>query len=261
LFDIIFLEGKSLLNVPLDSRRKILEKVVNVIPNRILLSKYVLADGTIEDREVLLSNEMKNSMELGLEGLVLKDIKSIYEPNARHWIKIKKDYLKGMADSADLIVLGAYYGTGSKGGKLSTFLMGLYDEKNKIYKTVCKCGNGHDDETIDKLNEELIDKFVKIQKDYSKLPDWLKCDRILVPDFYIEDPQDSVVWEISGAEFSKSTHHTADGISIRFPRVTKIRDDKAPKDATTLSELKKLFEESKKKGTYSITRFNKKNRK
>jgi DNA ligase 3 len=69
----------------------------------------------------------------------------------------------------------------------------------------------------------------------------------LVPDFYVEDPMDSAVWEISGAEFSKSSHHTADGISIRFPRVTKIRDDKTPKEATTLKELKILFEESKKK--------------
>ena len=43
--------------------------------------------------------------------------KSIYEPGKRHWLKMKKDYLDGgaMADTADLIVLGAYYGTGNKG--------------------------------------------------------------------------------------------------------------------------------------------------
>lgn len=42
---------------------------------------------------------------------------SIYEPGKRHWLKVKKDYLHqgSMADSADLIVLGAYYGTGNKG--------------------------------------------------------------------------------------------------------------------------------------------------
>jgi DNA ligase-3 len=74
----------------------------------------------------------------GLEGLVLKDKQSVYEPNARHWLKIKKDYLHGMADSADLLVLGAYFGTGNKGGLLSVFLMGCYDETSKKYKTVCK---------------------------------------------------------------------------------------------------------------------------
>lgn len=43
-----------------------------------------------------------------------------------------------MADSADLIVLGAYYGTGNKGGLMSTFLMGIYDKESKKFKTVCK---------------------------------------------------------------------------------------------------------------------------
>lgn len=85
-----------------------------------------------------------------LEGLVVKDVKGIYEPNARHWIKIKKvmarfscintnkEHFEGMGDSADLIVLGMYYGTGSKGGKMSVFLMGVFDEDSKTYKTVCK---------------------------------------------------------------------------------------------------------------------------
>lgn len=36
----------------------------------------------------------------------MKDVRGVYEPAARHWLKIKKDYLKGMADSADLLVLG-----------------------------------------------------------------------------------------------------------------------------------------------------------
>ena len=53
------------------------------------------------------------------------------------------------------------------------------------------------------------------------------------------------MWEITGAEFSKSTSHTAAGISIRFPRVTKIRDDKDWKTATSLSELQTLFKKSK----------------
>lgn len=44
-------------------------------------------------------------------------LQSVYEPGKRHWLKVKKDYLQGgaMADTADLVVLGAYYGTGNKG--------------------------------------------------------------------------------------------------------------------------------------------------
>jgi DNA ligase-3 len=46
------------------------------------------------------------------------------------------------------------------------------------------------------------------------------------------------VWEISGAEFSKADIHTAGGISIRFPRITKFRDDKNWQNATDLPRLK-----------------------
>lgn len=51
-------------------------------------------------------------------------------------------------------------------------------------------------------------------------------------------PQQAPIWEITGAEFSKSEMHTADGISIRFPRMTRIRDDKDWKSATNLHQLK-----------------------
>lgn len=56
--------------------------------------------------------------------------------------------------------------------------------------------------------------------------------------------QQAPVWEITGAEFSKSEMHTADGISIRFPRMTRIRDDKDWKSATNLHQLKVGFYDS-----------------
>lgn len=78
------------------------------------------------------------------------------------------------------------------------------------------------------------------------MPDWLDCNRQMTPDFVVLDPCVSPVWEITGAEFSKAGElHTAEGISIRFPRVTKIRDDKTWENATSLDELRDLFEASK----------------
>ena len=89
-----------------------------------------------------------------------------------------------MADTADLVVLGAYYGTGSKGnprtktfyvncsivnckpifsgGMMSVFLMGTYNQFTKQWCTVAKCGNGHDDKTLERVNKEL--QVVKISK-------------------------------------------------------------------------------------------------
>ena len=85
----------------------------------------------------------------------------------------------------------------------------------------------------------------KIKQDYNMVPHWLKCTRQMAPDFVVKDPKKSPIWEITGAEFSKADIHTADGISIRFPRVTKIRDDKDWKTATSLSQLSQLFETSR----------------
>lgn len=121
---------------------------------------------------------------------------------------------------------------------MSVFLMGCYDETSGKFLTVTKCGNGHDDPTLDRINKELKNSVVKISKDYSRLPSWLRCSRALVPDFVVKDPKKAPIWEITGAEFTKSENHTADGISIRFPRVTKIRDDKEWEGATNLDELK-----------------------
>ena len=80
--------------------------------------------------------------------------------------------------------------------------------------------------------------MIEIKKDMKEIPDWLVVDKTLVPDFVVKDPKKAPVWEIAGAEFSESKTHTADGISIRFPRVTKVRDDKSWKDATNVERLK-----------------------
>lgn len=76
-------------------------------------------------------------------------------------------------------------------------------------------------------------------------PKWLKCNKPMIPDMLAIDPIKMPVWEITGAQFSKSDIHTAAGISIRFPRITKQRDDKSYNEATSLNELKNLFEASK----------------
>ena len=59
----------------------------------------------------------------------------------------------------------------------------------------------------------------------------------IVPDFVVADPKKAPVWEIIGAEFSRSRVHTADGISIRFPRVHRFRDDKTWQEAIDLPRL------------------------
>jgi DNA ligase-3 len=244
VFDCIHLNGTSLMDRPIKERRKVLMESMTEIPNRIMFSEVQ----HIKHKDVnALTDLLTKVFTEGLEGLVLKDMNGTYEPGKRHWLKVKKDYLAEgtMADSADLVVLGAYYGSGSKGGMMSIFLMGCYDPENFRWCTVTKCGNGLDDKLIKRLNRQL--EVEKIGKDPNKVPQWLHVTKTLVPDFVVKNPKKSQVWEITGAEFSSSNVHTAKGISIRFPRLSKVREDKAVKDATDLHQLLKLYASSRRK--------------
>ncbi|XP_014598639.1 PREDICTED: DNA ligase 3 isoform X2 [Polistes canadensis] len=239
VFDCIYYNGEILIDKSMLERRQILKKSMTEIPNRIMLSE---AQEVHNPKD--LAEMIAKVLRLGLEGLVLKDIKSKYEPGKRHWLKVKKDYLFGgaMADSADLVVLGAWYGTGQKGGMMSIFLMGCYDTDNDKWLTVTKVHSGHDDVMLEALQKQL--DMVKIGKDPSKVPKWLRANKPMIPDFVAKDPKKQPVWEITGAEFTNQGVHTADGISIRFPRVTRIRDDKDWSTATNLNELRDLFKRS-----------------
>ncbi|GMT15078.1 hypothetical protein PFISCL1PPCAC_6375, partial [Pristionchus fissidentatus] len=245
VFDILLYNDESLLEKPLSERKELLKKHMTEVNNRVHFSQY--EEVKLGDKKHL-SRMIYSAIDDGLEGLVIKDSKGTYEPGKRHWLKVKKDYLQegAMADTADLIVLGAYYGTGSKGGLMSVFLMGVRDEKSGKYLTVTKVGNGHTDEALEKINKQLKDRMKKIYRAAESVPSWLEIKKD-IPDFMIDDPEKAPVWEITGAEFSRTGHYTADGISIRFPRVTRIRNDKDFKSATSLAELKKLFETSKQK--------------
>ncbi|ESN98431.1 hypothetical protein HELRODRAFT_113751 [Helobdella robusta] len=240
IFDCLHYNGQSLLNRPLIERRDILHKNMTQVNNHVMFSEmtHIMEEDDLVDLMMRVFRE-------GLEGLVLKDINGIYEPGMRHWLKVKKDYLgQGcMADSADLVVLGAYFGTGSKGGMKSVFLMGSHDEDTKKWCTVTKCGSGLDDATLNKLQTSI--KMVKISKDAAKIPKWLNVSKKLLPDFVVLDPKESPVWEIIGTEFTLSDVHTAGGISIRFPRIQNIRDDKTYKEATDVKRLKLLYKKSK----------------
>uniref|UniRef100_A0A8B9HZM3 DNA ligase n=1 Tax=Astyanax mexicanus TaxID=7994 RepID=A0A8B9HZM3_ASTMX len=246
VFDCIYFNGVSLMDKPLCERRKFLHDNMIEVPNRILFSE-------MKHVTVSFPQTVKYDHIEGLEGLVLKDIKGLYEPGKRHWLKVKKDYLNegAMADTADLVVLGGFFGSGSKGGIMSSFLMGCYDPDSKKWCTVTKCSGGYDDATLARLQKEL--DVIKIGKDPSKIPGWLKIVKNYYPDFLIRDPQKAPVWEITGAEFSKSEMHTADGISIRFPRCTRMRDDKDWKTATNLPQLKELYRVSKENCDFEVT--------
>ncbi|XP_067618344.1 DNA ligase 3 isoform X2 [Eurosta solidaginis] len=239
-FDCLLYKGEDLTNVPFHKRRKILEENIKPIKSCVELSESQFLK-TKDELSLMTAKVLKAN----LEGVVLKNPNGTYQPGKRGWLKVKKDYLFGgkMADTADLVVLGAWFGSGKKGGVLSIFLMGCYDSRDGLWKTVTKVHSGLDDAQNEKVHEELMNLMERA--DPNRVPTWLLCKKALVPDLIAKVPKKMPVWEITGAEFTKSEAHTAAGISIRFPRITKIRADKSAEQANDLKYLQNLYDTSK----------------
>ena len=194
---------------------------------------------------------------------MIKGLTQPYVPGDRKaWLKLKKDYLSeaeagsagGDGGLVDLVVLGASFGKGASAGNLSYFLLGAYDEGAKHWVTVVKLGNGFTNARIDELQILLKDgdpanddpPLMRRLGDNEALPSWLpNVKGTHKPAFVVNDPADSLVWEVIGTEFTTAGQSGATGgVSIRFPRLVRERTDKSVDDATTVAVLKEILKAS-----------------
>ena len=236
LFDMLYRDGEDLTVKPLPERRRNLEEVIEPSEN------WMVAAGIVTDNPDELFKFFLRAVEDGAEGVMVKAIhdKSIYQAGARGWlwIKFKRDYKSEMIDTVDLVAVGGFYGRGRRGGKIGTLLMAAYDPETDTFKTVCKVGSGFTDEDLDRMEERF--KPYIIPHKHPRVDSKLEADVWFVP---------AKVAEIIGAELTLSPMHTCcwgsirpgAGISIRFPRFIRWRDDKRPEDATTTSELLEMY--------------------
>ncbi len=240
LFDILYLDGNSLLDLSYPKRREYLENIV-------LNDKIIV----ISSREIVTSSEefeafFETAIENGCEGVMAKDIRkdTPYQAGNRGflWIKHKFDYTTGFADSYDFVIVGGFYGKGRRSGTIGTILMAAYNPEEERYETVCKLGSGFSDEDLVRLTEELLKIKVgtKPKDVYSNMePDiWVYPEKVL---------------EIQGADLSTSPVHTCamneikkgNGIAIRFPRFVRFRDDKEAELATTTNEVVEAYKKQR----------------
>jgi len=186
------------------------------------------------------------ALQIGGEGLVAKALDSTYEAGARgyQWIKFKKDYSAAMSDTVDLVIVGALAGRGKRAGTYGALLMAAYDKDADVFRTVCKLGSGFDDATLGSIPKRLAAHRAPHKP--------ARVDSKLEADTWFEP---AVVLEVLGAEITLSPVHTAGqdlvrpgaGFAIRFPRFTgKWREDKGPEDATTVQEIREMYERQKK---------------
>jgi len=238
-FDLLFLNGESLLQRPLAERRELLHKSFLELPNEFQFAKASDAADVEAIQEFLNESIVGNC-----EGLMVKtlDVDATYEPSKRslNWLKVKKDYLQGMTDSCDLVPIGAYFGKGKRTGVYGAYLLACYNEEEEEYQSVCKIGTGFSDTALAELHASLSARVT------SHAPSYYRTSDSLAPDVWFEPCQ---VWEVMAADLSISPVHlaaiglvdAAKGIALRFPRFLRVRDDKSVEDATSSAQIAEMY--------------------
>jgi len=242
LFDLIYLNGEDLTDLPLVDRRLKLVEVVEETENVKIADWRILTD--VDEVEKFFLEALTG----GCEGIICKSVggDSVYEMGARgwKWIKYKRDYRGEMTDTVDLVVVGGFYGRGKRAGTYGALLMAAYDPKDDLFYTVCKVGSGFTDEDLAKL-PQMLEPY-RIPHRHPRVVSRMQPDVWFVP---------ALVLEIVGAEITLSPLHTCClgavrpdvGLAIRFPRFTgRYRFDKSPEQATTTKELLDMYYRQKK---------------
>lgn len=261
VFDCLYLNGTDLTPYTLRKRREALSRSIKNVHRRIEIHDFVEAGDASEIEPVLRQVVAEAS-----EGLVLKNPRSAYKLNERNddWIKVKPEYMTEFGEALDCVVIGGYYGSGKRGGGLSSFMCGLRVNQEAIDKgadpqkcySFFKVGGGFAASDYADLRHRTEGKWV--DWDPKRPPTNLIIlgggDRQFErPDVWIK-PEDSVVLEVKAASV-----HTTDQFgttyTLRFPRFKRIRTDKDWTQALSVTEflaLKVQAEGEKKEKEFKI---------
>jgi len=220
LFDIIYLDGQSFIADPYVERRKKLGEIAGSIP----LTKQIISGNPREAERFL-----KEAIDKGHEGLVAKKLDSPYAPGIRgkRWFKIKESL-----EPLDLVIVAGEYGYGRRHDWLSDYYLAARDSESGEFLVVGKTFKGLTDEEIIEMTRRL--KELTVKEEYRRV--------VVTP---------RIVVEVAYNEIQKSPKYKC-GMALRFARITRIRDDKSPKEADTIQRVRKIYEKQfEKKAKYS----------
>jgi len=206
VFDILYLDGETLIDLPFAERRKKLESVV----------REYLAPQVVSDREEDIRKTYEEALAAGHEGIMIKVPVSPYTPGQRgkNWIKIKPE-----VDTLDLAVIGAEWGEGKRAHVFGSFLLACQDAGKLL--PLSRVATGFSDEQLAEVYEQMKDKVVA------------ESGRSVTF-------EPSLVVEVGYSELQVSPTYEA-GFALRFPRFIRIRDDKDISDIETLDSLRERY--------------------
>jgi ATP-dependent DNA ligase I len=210
IFDLLWLNGRSLLKTPLHERRRHLSRVR--LPSHFQIATVMRAHSAAEIEQTFQQARQRLN-----EGLMIKDPESFYLPGNRgmFWFKLKKELA-----TLDVVVVGAEFGHGKRNNVLSDYTFAVRDETTGMLLPIGKAYSGLTDTEIAELTEHFKQNTIADHGRY----------REVKPD---------VVLEVAFNSIQPSPRH-ASGLALRFPRIKAIRRDKNVDSIDTLQYAREL---------------------
>ncbi|MGC8817729.1 MAG: ATP-dependent DNA ligase [Candidatus Hadarchaeum sp.] len=229
VFDVLLSNGSIWLDKPYTERRRELERIISPIPGKVMPVEQIVS-GDVDE----INKFLKHSLDMGHEGLLAKELSSVYRAGRREFLWLK---LKPTLETLDLVVVGALHGRGRRAGYFGSYVLAALDEESGRYRTVTKCGSGYTDEDLEELTKLM--EPLKLKEPHPDVDIELECD------WYFEP---KVVFEITFEEIqiSPAEKHTA-GMGLRFPRFIRLREDRRPEEINTVQEIRRMFEQQEKR--------------
>ncbi|MCC7574843.1 ATP-dependent DNA ligase [Candidatus Woesearchaeota archaeon] len=221
VFDVLYLNGEDLLNKPFSERRKIIESLIKEVPKKIVLSKKLITSDEDEANKFF-----EESVALGNEGLMFKNLEGTYKPGARVGSMVK---FKSSMDALDLVIVGAEWGEGKRSGWLTSFTLACVSDSD--FLELGKVGTGLKEKPEEGLSFQELTDLLKPLIVEEKGRDVKVKPEVVV----------SVLFE----EIQKSPSYAA-GFALRFPRIVALRSDRKPDDVLDVEHLEDLYYEQKK---------------
>ena len=270
VFDILYLNGRVLTKYTMRDRRRALEGAVQPVYRRLEVQPYSVATKAAE-----IEPKLRVVVAEASEGLVLKNPRSMYRLNDRNddWMKVKPEYMSEYGEDLDCVVIGGYWGSGRRGGTISSLLCGLRVDENHIKNgadpakcwSFFKVGGGFAKTDYQSIKEAIGDKWEIYDKSnpplkYIELGGGMKQRE--APDVWIRSDQ-SIVISVKGASIH-TTEEFRTGLTLRFPRFKRLRLDRSWDSALSIRgfyELKSKVEEEQEQKQFTIDESRRKKRK
>ena len=230
VFDILYYEGKSMLNEPFIERTKLIKKILRNNRFKLIHAKQIIT-GDEEKAEEFYKNALRDNQ----EGIMMKNLESIYRPGSRVGFMLK---IKPEERDLDLVIVGGEYGTGKRSGWISSFILACKGKDGKFLE-IGKVGTGIKEKSTPSsaggISFDDLTKKIKpfITKEHGKSV----------------EIKPKIVVSVTYQEIQKSPTYNS-GFALRFPRFTSLRPDRSAGDVSTLEEIKKDFENQKRNYRY-----------